>query len=125
MICPLCNRSYQKSQFLPFGPSKRLFVACPTPGCFSAERHRFASLFLKNARISFQRTLHIAPEKNMQFLLKQMSKHYFCGDLEPNNFENMNCVFLDATNMSFFDNFFDLIYASHILEKQCKKCIER
>ena len=116
MICPLCNRNYQKGQFLPFGPTKRLFVACPTPGCFSAERHRFATLFLKNAHISFQRTLHIAPEKNMQILLKKMSKYYFCGDLEPNNFENMNCVFLDATNMSFFDNFFDLIYASHILE---------
>jgi predicted SAM-dependent methyltransferase len=116
MICPICNRSYHKGEFLPYGPTKRLFVGCPTPGCNSAERHRLACLFLLNSRILFNKTLHLGPERNMQLLLKKISKHYMCGDLEPNNFENMNCVFIDATNMSFFDNFFDLIYASHILE---------
>ena len=49
MICPLCNRSYHKGQiFYHYGPSKRLFVGCPTPGCNSAERHRLAILvFIK------------------------------------------------------------------------------
>ena len=116
MICSICNRKYNKEQFLPFGPSKRPFVACPTPGCFSSERDRFTSLFIEKNRIKYNKTLHIAPEANIQKILKKYSNNYICGDLYPDQYKHLHCIYLDATKLSFPDNTFQLLYASHILE---------
>jgi SAM-dependent methyltransferase len=116
MICSICNRKYNKEQFLPFGPSKRPFVACPTRGCFSSERDRFTALFIEKNRVKYDKTLHIAPETNIQKILKKYSNNYICGDLYPEQYKHLHCIYLDATKLSFPDNTFQLVYASHILE---------
>lgn len=116
MICSICNRKYNKEQFLPFGPSKRPFVACPTRGCFSSERDRFTALFIEKNKVKYKKTLHIAPEANIQKILKRFSVNYICGDLYPEQYKHLSCIYLDATKLSFQDNTFQLVYASHILE---------
>ena len=58
--------------------------------------------------------LHIAPEKNLQNILKSSSHiEYISGDLNP----LMNCdIRLDIIDMNFEDNFFDVIICNHVLE---------
>jgi SAM-dependent methyltransferase len=116
MICSICHRKYNKEQFLSFGPSKRPFVACPTRGCFSSERDRFTALFIEKHKVKYKKTLHIAPEANIQKVLKRYSTNYICGDLYPDQYKHLQCIYLDATKLSFPDNTFQLVYASHILE---------
>ena len=60
------------------------------------------------------RLLHIAPEKNLQKMLKSFSHiKYISGDLNP----SMDCdIRLDITDMNFEDNFFDVIICNHVLE---------
>jgi len=60
------------------------------------------------------RLLHVAPEKNLQKILKSFSHiKYISGDLNP----LMNCdIRLDITDMNFEDNFFDVIICNHVLE---------
>jgi len=60
------------------------------------------------------RLLHVAPEKNLQKMLKSFSHiEYISGDLNP----LMNCdIRLDITDMNFEDNFFVVIICSHVLE---------
>ena len=58
--------------------------------------------------------LHIAPEKNLQKILKSFSHiEYISRDLNP----LMNCdIRLDIIDMNFEDNFFDVIICIHVLE---------
>ena len=60
------------------------------------------------------RLLHIAPEKNLQKILKSFSHiEYISGDLNP----LMNCdIRLDITDMNFEYNFFDVIICNYVLE---------
>ena len=60
------------------------------------------------------RLLHVAPERNLQKMLKSFSHiEYISGDLNP----LMNCdIRLDITDMNFEDNFFDVIICNHVLE---------
>ncbi len=60
------------------------------------------------------RLLHVAPERNLQKILKSFSNiEYVSGDLNP----LMNCdIILDITDMYFEDNFFDVIICNHVLE---------
>lgn len=114
MICPLCNRQYKKEQFQPYGPSKRPFVACPN--CFSSDRERLACLFILKPGLPLTKVLHLAPEKKIHSLLKKKAKHYVCGDIEPQQYRSMQCIYLDATNIPIPNNTVDFVYASHILE---------
>ena len=58
--------------------------------------------------------LHVAPERNLQKILKSFSNiEYVSGDLKP----LVNCdVILDITDIKFKDNFFDVIICNHVLE---------
>jgi ubiquinone/menaquinone biosynthesis C-methylase UbiE len=58
--------------------------------------------------------LHVAPEKNLQKILKSFSNiEYVSGDLNP----LVNCdVILDIADMNFEDNFFDVIVCNYVLE---------
>ena len=60
------------------------------------------------------RLLHIAPEKNLQKILKSFSHiEYISGDINLSK----NCdIRLDITDMNFEDNLFDVIICSHVLE---------
>ena len=58
--------------------------------------------------------LHIAPEKNLQKMLKSFSHiKYISGDLNL----LMNCnIRLDITDINFENNYFDVIICNHVLE---------
>ena len=58
--------------------------------------------------------LHIAPEKNLRKILKSfLHIEYVSGDLNT----LMDCdIRLDITDMSFEDNFFDVIICNYVLE---------
>ena len=58
--------------------------------------------------------LHVAPEKNLQKILKSFSHiEYISGDLNPSTDYDIR---LDITDIKFKDNFFDVIICNHVLE---------
>jgi len=57
--------------------------------------------------------LHIAPEKNLQKVLKASNKiKYISGDLNP----LVADIEIDITDINFEDNYFDFIICNHVLE---------
>jgi len=59
------------------------------------------------------RLLHIAPEKNLQKMLKTFSKiKYISGDLNPLVANRK----IDITNINFGNDYFDFIICNHVLE---------
>ena len=57
--------------------------------------------------------LHIAPERVFEKKLKQLKNlDYITADLDPGR----AMVQMDITNISYEDNFFDVILCSHVLE---------
>jgi SAM-dependent methyltransferase len=83
--------------------------------CNSLERHRFLQLFLKKTNRIYEKTLHIAPEKQLSKLFRSISNQYVCADIDPAKYKIPDIIQLDVTNIP-FKNEFDLIFASHILE---------
>jgi SAM-dependent methyltransferase len=110
--CPICRSQLQS--FLPFGVNRRLNALCPV--CRSLERHRLIWLFLKKAGVLFgppkKRMLHVAPEACLSKLF-QCSEHieYISADLD-----RLAMINLDLCNISFPDEAFNVIIASHVLE---------
>ena len=93
------------------------YTLCPR--CHSLDRERLVYRFIVNKTTILYsqkiiKLLHIAPEKNLQNILKSSSHiEYISGDLNP----LMGCdIRLDITDMNFEDNFFDVIICSHVLE---------
>lgn len=88
------------------------------PYCYSFDRERHLFLYfdktgiwdvLRNARI-----LHFAPERNLQEKIKTLDpKEYILGDFAP---KNDQIIKLDATNIAFEDNRFDVVICNHVLE---------
>lgn len=119
--CVLC-----KSYFVKFAEfNGRPNAGCPI--CKSAERHRFMGYYFdKHINKSNMSVLHIAPEKIIYNILSKSVREYICGDLNPNDFYPLPCVKLDVTDISYPDNKFDMIIASHILEhiSDDKKALE-
>jgi SAM-dependent methyltransferase len=72
-------------------------------------------LFLQKNNRSYEKTLHIAPEKQLNKIFKSISKQYICGDIDPKRYKIPDVIQLDVTNIP-FKNEFDLVFASHILE---------
>ncbi len=59
------------------------------------------------------RLLHVAPEKNLQKILKSFSHiKYISGDLNP----LVADMKIDITNINFEDDYFDVIICNHVLE---------
>ena len=57
--------------------------------------------------------LHIAPERNLQKVLKTSSQiKYINGDLNPLVADRK----IDITDINFGDNYFDFIICNHVLE---------
>jgi SAM-dependent methyltransferase len=93
------------------------YALCPK--CYSTDRERLIYWCItKKSNILNSskniRLLHIAPEKNLQKILKSFSNiEYVSGDFNP----LINCdVILDITDIKFKDNFFDVIICNHVLE---------
>lgn len=85
------------------------------PSCKSCERHRFVLFFFNKNNIFFEKTLHFAPETQLNKLFTSISKNYICGDIDIQKYKNPNIIYIDITNIP-FKNEFDCIFASHILE---------
>ena len=123
--CIFCNGHFRR--LLPIGLKNDIainligggyrYALCPR--CYSTDRERLVYWYInKKSNILNSskniRLLHVAPEKNLQKMLKSFSHiEYISGDLNP----LMNCdIRLDITDMNFEDNFFDVIICSHVLE---------
>ena len=93
------------------------YALCPR--CYSTDRERLVYWYItKKSNILNSskniRLLHVAPEKNLQKMLKSFSHiEYISGDLNPST--NFN-IRVDITYMNFEDNFFDVIICNHVLE---------
>ena len=62
-----------------------------------------------------ERILHIAPgERSLVRLFRQRGE-YIAADIDPSRYRDLEAIELDLTEMA-FDNTFDRIYASHVLE---------
>lgn len=114
-LCPICG--CLKEQFSKGGVGKgRPNAKCPT--CGSLERHRILMMYLANCiwpnlNPGKKDLLHIAPEKFLvEHLKHKPDVNYISGDLTAS--ESMARI--DLTALQFWDEKFDLIICSHVLE---------
>jgi hypothetical protein len=111
--CPICN---YYGPFLTVFPEtgKRRHAKCPK--CGALERHRLQYLvlneiFKKNDTIGMS-LLHFAPEEFFKTMFRNRFKNYITADLYAKNVDRKE----DIACLSFSDNSFDFIFASHVLE---------
>lgn len=111
--CPCC--SWQGRFFLSFRSRKGEIC----PNCEAKSRHRFlyfvAKDIIKQYKISkSSKILHVAPEiLSIGKLLKNVSgRNYTSIDINP----GIAMETMDLTSLEFSDNFFDLVFLSHVLE---------
>lgn len=89
---------------------------CSQCGSTDRERHLLLYFFAINFfdNINDKKILHIAPEKNLGYILKEMNPaEYLCGDLHPTNKEHIK---IDCQDLHFNDEYFDVIICNHVLE---------
>lgn len=92
------------------------YALCPR--CYSTDRERLVYWYItKKSNILNSskniRLLHIAPEKNLQKVLKASTKiNYISGDLNPLVADRK----IDITNINFENDYFDFIICNHVLE---------
>lgn len=111
--CPVCNSHV--SSFKPYGLIQRDGAVCPV--CNSLERHRLVWLFFKRKTSLFKepekKMLHVAPEKMISEKLRYLNHiEYLSGDLNSKK----AMVKMDITDIPYPDNYFDVIYCSHVLQ---------
>lgn len=112
--CPYCNISSV------FGDlNGRSQVSCPN--CRSLERHRFFYFVYENEIMSKTqeiKMLHYAPEFCVSNLFTSKDNiQYFSIDLNPERYKSIpNVIKMDATNLEFEDESFDIIISNHVLE---------
>jgi SAM-dependent methyltransferase len=112
--CPICKKNSRK--FLSYGrPLKREDAICTH--CGSLERHRFVWLYFQKLTNLFnnkqKKILHVAPESCfVPPLKKYFGKDYITADLYSPRAD----VKMDITDIKYPDNYFDVIYCSHVLE---------
>ncbi|MDR0913022.1 MAG: glycosyltransferase family 2 protein [Methanobrevibacter sp.] len=110
--CPICEK--HSIIFLPFGEGLRPDVMCPY--CGSAERHRLLYFYFKKLD-DFKKNiklLHFAPEDLFYKIFNNCNNiDYYPTDIVQNP---KNRIEMDMQNIPFEDNYFDIIYNSHVLE---------
>lgn len=109
--CPICR--WKGKEFLPFGVIPRKNAKCPN--CGSLERHRLAYLYFKKIIPPDKnfKMLHFAPERCLRDFFKSYKNiDYLSADLNP----GLAMKEEDMMSLSFKDNFFDIIFCSHVLE---------
>lgn len=111
---PITGKTYRK--LLPYGRLKPRENAL-SPGSMSLERHRLLWLFLQRHKAEFftekLSLLHIAPEYCFLNRFKKMSNlEYTTADLNSPWAD----IHMDAHEMPFPDNKFDVVFCNHVLE---------
>jgi len=120
VVCPICNSKFR--EFRPDGLTKN--VICHKCGSF--ERHRLLWMYLNEKSDLFNvnnkiRLLHFAPEKVFYdaFSTYQNIEYYPC-DFTPETYahyaKKVKIEKIDITDISFEENYFDIIICSHVLE---------
>lgn len=123
--CPYCNQRF--NEFRPwsdiydfpkyiFEMSNKYTAICPN--CESMDRERLYKLYIeKETDLLTQQhsVLHLAPERKLRRFLQGFlpSDRYVCGDLYPTD---PSIIKMDATELPFDSNTFDVIFCSHVLE---------
>jgi predicted SAM-dependent methyltransferase len=109
-FCPICEAGLRKFRPITWGDT-----ACYL--CTSSERLRLAWLFLKRSTNLFdgipKAMLHVAPE--WQFV-NELAAAVGPGYLTADFLDAAAMVQMDITNIQYPDEFFDVIYCSHVLE---------
>lgn len=111
--CPVCEKSSRK--FDAFGIVPRKDAKCML--CGALERHRFVWLYFSKMTNLFDETpkrmLHIAAEQCFEYRLRNLlGEDYITADLlDPGAMVKM-----DITDIQYPDEYFDVIYCSHVLE---------
>ncbi len=112
-LCPICN---YRGPFMDVFPETGIRKHAQCPGCGSLERHRMQRLVLdtvlKDKKASRMSLLHFAPEQCFKIYFKNFFGSYLTADLSGKNVNRKE----DLTCLSFNDNSFDVVYASHVLE---------
>ena len=118
VFCNICGTSF--SHFAPVNcTGNPLFTRHNAffPVCLTNERHRFIYPFLITLIKAQDRILHFAPEAGFYKYLSALSENYVPCDLEPDNYNfATNIQKIDITNITFTDNYFDVILCNHVLE---------
>jgi len=112
-LCPVCGKSSRK--FESFGTPPRADAQCIF--CDALERHRFVWRYFESETNLFdgkpKKVLHVAPENCFESRLrKRLGQNYITADLlDPHAMVKM-----DITDIQYPDDYFDVIYCSHVLE---------
>lgn len=111
--CPICG--YKGVDFRPYPQIIHKEVECPK--CYSHERHRALWLyFQQNMHLLKEgnKFLHFAPENAFNKLFTSSQVDYYPVDISwKNPFIKET---LDIQDIPYENNYFDLIYCSHVLE---------
>jgi len=112
-ICPICNYYGFFKNIRPASGERR-DAQCAR--CGSLERHRLQYLVFKkittNLDTQEMSMLHFAPESFFKDIFRNTFGVYITADIEFDNVDRRE----DLTRLSFGDNTFDFVYASHVLE---------
>lgn len=112
-VCPVCGNSSRK--FESFGSPLRADAKCMF--CGALERHRFVWRYFESETNLFngeqKKVLHVAPENCFEpRLRKRLGSNYITADL----LDPQAMIRMDITDIQFPDNYFDVIYCSHVFE---------
>ena len=108
--CPICG--WRGTQFARGGGPNKMRFDCLCPKCRAVERHRLAYLVVESLDdLDFSKTLHVAPEKQIEDYLRQKSTDYLSIDLYRSAMRKM-----DVTALDLEDSSRSLIWVSHVLE---------
>ena len=110
--CCACGTNVSGFTFFSYRP-------CHCPRCKSTPRERFVNYAFEEGLVPepsrSARVLHVAPGERSLVRRFQSLGDYVAGDVCPERYPEVDCDKLDLTAMS-YDEPFDLIYASHVLE---------
>jgi SAM-dependent methyltransferase len=111
--CPVCERYFRK--FGDYGIDTRTDAICLS--CGALERHRLTWVFLEKKTDLFEsknkKMLHVAPE---YIFMKKFSRVLGDGYTTADLTSSRAMLRMDVSNIPFPDDYFDVIYCSHVLE---------
>jgi SAM-dependent methyltransferase len=111
--CPVCNYAGSFKDVHPTTGSRK-HAQCPK--CRALERHRIQYLvvneLLESINTSVLKMLHFAPEPFFREFFSARFKGYETADLNMTNVDHN----VDLQELSFEDQTYDFIFASHVLE---------